>query len=65
MNVGSLELQTEEQRAQFMVDTERLQLRHNHLLLEAPDQDRALATFKRSIAQAQKLLVGLKVRTHS
>lgn len=60
LEVNTLDLLNEEQRAQFMIDAERLQLRHNLLQLEAPDQKRALATFKRSIAQAQDLLSSLK-----
>lgn len=61
LDVGTLEQQTEEERAQFTIEAERLQLRYQLLLLETPEQQRALDGHVRSIAQAQRLLAAIQV----
>ena len=59
--MGTLEQQTEEERAQFTIEAERLQLRYQLLLLETPEQQRALEGHVRSIAQAQRMQAAIQV----
>lgn len=60
--VDELEQQCSSRHAACLIDAEKLQLAHEKLQLNGPDQARDMEVHTRSIGRAQKLLKTLKVR---